>query len=175
MGENRDSIRDTESDNLSSVPNAAMLSLFPDSVTSLLSPSCMSLKTSGDPSIQLFEPATFSICTHVLSSTEGDANSPLGSVNSMAYFSSVPVGRERECVQTVAVRLTGGGFDFPGTLKFTLALQNTGFIVACTIHLYKTCDAINCKGLACSKMDIKSKWNPFPELHTTTCLLVMLN
>ena len=74
-------------------------------------------------------------CTHVFSGTDGDANLPLGSVNSIAFFSSVPVGKKCDSVQTVAVRLIGGGFSFPGTLKFTLALQNTGSIVACTVQL----------------------------------------
>ena len=75
------------------------------------------------------------ICTHVFSGTDGDASLPLGSVNSIAFFSSVPVGEKCDSTQTVAVRLIGGGLGFPGTLKSTLALQNIGSIVACTVQL----------------------------------------
>ena len=85
----------------------------------------------------------FSNCTHIFRGVSGDASLPLGSVHSIAYFSRVPVGRYCDCVQTVAVRLTGGGLDFPGTLKSTMAVQNTGFIVACTAHLCAVYDANN--------------------------------
>ena len=81
--------------------------------------------------------------TQVLRGVDADAKVPLGSVNSIAYFVTVPVDRDSDCLQTVAVRLTGGGSFLPGTLKSTLALQNVGSIVAYTAHLSETYDAIN--------------------------------
>lgn len=80
-------------------------------------------------------PDPASIWTQVLRGVEGDPNVPLGSVNSIAYFLTVPVDNASDCVQMVAVRSTGGGFGLPGTLKSTLALQNIGSIVAYTFHL----------------------------------------
>ena len=128
--------------NLAPPPSGTIVIWFPDSVTTLRSPSCWSWKTSRESGRQYFGAgpglgfvATFSSCTHVLSGTDGDANVPLGSVNSIAFFSSVPVGKKCDSTQTVAVRLIGGGFGFPGTLKSTLALQNVGSIVACTVQL----------------------------------------
>ena len=91
----------------------------------------------------IVSPVKWTSCTQVLSGTEGDPSVlPTKWVNSRAYFFSVPVGWKCDCVQTVAASLTGAGFGFPGTLKSTVALQNSGSIVACTVHLPKTCDAM---------------------------------
>ena len=81
--------------------------------------------------------------THVFSGIVVDANALPTSVNSIAYFSTVPVGKERRSVQTVAKRSVGGGFRFPGTLKFTLVSQKFGSMFACTVHLRGTNDAMN--------------------------------
>ena len=136
--------------NRSLLPNGAIDIRFSNSVTCLLSPSCWSLKASGDPSIQLLGAipgltcsTIFSICIHTFSGALGGASVPLGSVHSIAYFSIAPVGRARDCIQIVAVRLTGGGFNFPGTLKSTMAVHNTGFIVAFTVHLCEAYDVNN--------------------------------
>ena len=53
-----------------------------------------------------------SVCTQILSGTEGGVSLPLGSVHSIAYFLRVPEGSAWESVQTVAISVTGGRFDF---------------------------------------------------------------
>ena len=70
---------------------------------------------------------TFSSCTHVFSGTDGNANLPLGSVNSIAFFTSVPVGKNRDNVQTVAMLMLVAGFSpgsFTGCLKYIMAVQD---------------------------------------------------
>ena len=133
-------------------PNDSIVnSVSPDSVTNFWSPSSRSLKTIGEPSKQLPERVLgadldiwFSSCSHTFSGVLGTSNSlPLGSVNSIAYFSTIPVDSARECVQTVAMSFTGGGLGFPGTLKSTTAVQLSGSIVARTAHLSEMHDAIN--------------------------------
>ena len=136
----------------------------------------MSLKESGEPSIHLSGAATWwsfvstpSDCTHVFSGTLGDASFPLGSVNSIAYFVSVSVGSKRDSVQTVAVSLTGHGCDFPVSLKSTVALQNTGSILACTVQLSTTYDAMNLQRTGTQKIHITFEWIMSTRLLKLRC------
>ena len=105
----------------------------------------------------------FSDCTHVFSGIEGGASVPLGSVHSMAYFSSVPEGSLCWSVQTVAVRLTGGGFFLLGTVKFTIAVQDIGSIVASTIHLSDEYGAMNLQKPPMWKIRTTSNGIPLPN------------
>ena len=128
--------------NLSSLRNGVINRWSSESATFLLSSSCMSLKTIGAPSRQLLAAImASSACTHVFSGTEGAASVPLGSVHSMAYFLSVPVGTGSDIIQTVAVSLTAGGFGFPGTLKSTIAEHNFGSMEASTVQLSEAFNA----------------------------------
>ena len=85
-------------------------------------------------------PAGRSICMYVVSGTPIGTRFPLTSVNSIAYFSTLPVGRERDSVQTVAKSSVGGGFGLSGTLKSTVASQNTRSRSAYTAHLFRQYD-----------------------------------